>query len=418
MHRDLLGMLAIWLFALPAAILAGLLTVLKFRSDYQCDAGLLSSCHRGWFTCATIFQDNWSTIAGLPLTVYAAAFYAVLAVLAGLTLWMPRRMASIARTAVLVFAWGGLLVTLALAAYALLALRAMCLYCTYFYGVNVAVFVAARLMHPRGTTDGLRLLVRAPETAAVLAVAVLGLVTGVLVQRASYLRAIAGTDPYALRPCVTRLGGLEPSDIVATSAGEPAFVVKLFVDLDCPYCRDELQMWRELVAASPGGAALELRVYQYPRGVCDMSGQRLDSSPSCNAARALLCLTAGLADAEQAMIRLERMFALQDAPGQHFSHESLARVAREFGHDADPTRPAEADPFFQCMQSVATTATLHRHVRLARDVGELRAAPGALIIPLVDGRPRGEATQVHGRKPRAQIEAWIGRMIGEMERPS
>lgn len=73
MHRDLLGMLAVWVFSLPALLLSALLTELKFRSDHHCDAGLLSTCNKGWFTCTTIFQDRWSTVAGLPLQRGAGA---------------------------------------------------------------------------------------------------------------------------------------------------------------------------------------------------------------------------------------------------------------------------------------------------------------------------------------------------------
>lgn len=409
MHRDLLGMLAVWVFTVPALILSILLTILKFRADHLCDAGLLSTCHNGWFTCTTIFQDRWSTFAGLPLTVYAAAFYFVIAALAGLTLCNPRRMRMVARTAVLVFAWGGLCVTLLLASYAVFHLRAMCLYCGYFYGVNVAVFLAARMMHPRGTAVGLRPLTRAPEAAVVFAVSVLGFVTALLLQRALYLRAITETDPYALRPCVTRLSKLEPSAISVVGVGAPRAVVKLFVDLDCPLCREELQMWRGLVADRP----LELRVYQSPRDACDLGG--LDSSPGCNAARASLCLTGSLTDPTEALDRLERLFRLQDAPGSHFSHQSLATVAREYGLDADPTRAVEADPFFRCMQSQETTATLQRHIRLAREVGGLPSVPGALIVPLVDGRPRGEAWRIHGRKPKELLTGWIDQMFAETE---
>lgn len=416
MHPDALGMLAVWSFAVPGLILSALLTVLKFRSEHQCDEGLLSSCRGGWLSCGTIFQDPLATVAGLPLTVYASAFYLIVAALAGLTLCSPGRLRPVARSIVLVFAWAGLLVIVLLGSYAVLYLHALCLYCAYFYGTNVALFLAARTMHPGGALAGLRPLTRPSEALLVLAVAVLGFVTAVMVQRAVYLQAVRDTDPYALQPCVTRLSGLEPSDIVVPSERTPRFVVKLFVDLDCPHCREELGMWRQLVRdANESDRPIELRVYMFPQTACDATARKLDSSASCNAARALLCLTEDLRDPADAVARLERMFELQAVDGPHFSHERLAEVAREFGVDADPARPVGEDPLFECMRSPRTTATLHRQVRLARDVAGLTAAPGALIIPLADGRPTGTASRIVGRKPRALLEAWIEGIVRDAE---
>jgi hypothetical protein len=40
-------------------------------------------------------------------------------------------------------------------------------------------------------------------------------------------------------------------------------------------------------------------------------------------------------------------------------------------------------------------------------VAQLDAPPGALLVPLIDGRPGGQAFRVRGRKPAAQLSRWI-----------
>lgn len=408
MHRDLLGALAIWTFSLPGLLFSVLLTVLKFRADHLCDAAGLSACSGGLFGCSLVFHDAWAKVWDLPLTIYAAAFYLVAAVLAALMLLNPVRLRATIRPIFVPLAWAGVAVVVALGGYAALHLGTLCLYCAYLYLTNVGLLLAVQLMHPHGALAGARPLLRRSETTVVLAVAALGFVTAVMAQRTFYLLAAADGDPHALDPCVTRLNELEPSGIGVRGPALPRLGVALFLDLDCPHCREDFAVWRRLIAEeNEAGAGIELRVYQFPRDGCDTSGRTLDAHGSCNAARALLCLTQGLSAPELALAYVDRLFALQDQAAPHFTSARLAEVARSLGVDADPGRPAADDPLFSCMQSPATTATLHRHLRLAQDVAGLVAPPGALLIPLTGGQPTGRAMQIHGRKPRATLAAWI-----------
>ena len=59
------------------------------------------------------------------------------------------------------------------------------------------------------------------------------------------------------------------------------------------------------------------------------------------------------------------------------------------------------------MQSAATADLLRRHLSFGEAVAGLRAAPGALLVPLANGRPTGAAKQVQGRKPREFYEQWF-----------
>ena len=84
----------------------------------------------------------------------------------------------------------------------------------------------------------------------------------------------------------------------------------------------------------------------------------------------------------------------------------LALVAGAFAVEADA---GSADsPLFACMRSPEIAAELGRHLRFGEAVAGLRAAPGALLVPLRDGRPTGVAKQVQGRKPRDFYERYFG----------
>lgn len=59
------------------------------------------------------------------------------------------------------------------------------------------------------------------------------------------------------------------------------------------------------------------------------------------------------------------------------------------------------------MQSEAIADQLRRHLSFGESVAGLRAAPGALLVPLANGRPTGSAKQVQGRKPDDFYEQWF-----------
>jgi len=67
------------------------------------------------------------------------------------------------------------------------------------------------------------------------------------------------------------------------------------------------------------------------------------------------------------------------------------------------------------MRASTTADALVRDMRLAEDVAELDRPPGALLIPLRDGRPIGRARQVRGHKPRATLERWISDLLTDPE---
>ena len=407
LRADIVGSVSVWAFSLPGLLLSALLTVLRLRSDHRCDDTFLGACAGdGPLSCGTVLGDRWATVFGLPLTVYASAFFLVTLALAGATLVSPTLLRPLVRPTLLVLCWAALLVCVALALYAALGLGALCLYCVFIDGACLGLFLAAVLMN-----RGRLLPVRPPRgqlgaALLVFALAALAVLTAVAAQRALVLRyRSAAAEAEALRPCVVALRELEdPALTIPSAAGEPAFVAALFLDLACPHCRAEYGFWREYQRElAARGVAVELQLFHFPRGCSpDQGVADVSRARACDAARAQLCL--GRGDSERGLAVFDRMFAEQAEP---FTSEHLALISGAFAVEADA---GDADsPLFACMRGPDIAAELRRHVAFGEDVAGLRAAPGALLVPLKGGRPTGVAKQIQGRKPPEFYERWFGR---------
>jgi len=406
LRADLVGSVAVWAFSVPGLVLSALLTVLRLRSDHRCDDTFLGACSGdGLLACSTVLGDAWATVLGLPLTVHASAFYLVTLGLAGATLLSPGTLRPLVRPVLLLAAWAGLAVAAMLAVYAVVGLGALCLYCLFLDGACLGVFLAALLAN-RG-----RLLPRRPPrgqlaaTLMVAGVAGLGFVTAVTAQRALIFQYRSSeAEAEALRPCVVALRELEvPALRLPSPAGPPTFIAALFLDLACPHCRAEYEFWRGYqVELAARGLAVELQLFHFPRGCSPEPGvSDVSRARACDAARAQLCL--GRGDHERGLGAFERLFAEQAEP---FTSEHLALVAGAFAVEADA---GDADsPLFACMRSPEVAAELRRHLSFGEAVAGLRAAPGALLVPLRDGRAEGAARQVQGRKPREFYERYFG----------
>ncbi|MBA3548083.1 MAG: hypothetical protein H0T76_16500 [Nannocystis sp.] len=405
-RADLVGSVSVWAFSVPGLVLSALLTVLRLRSDHRCDDTFLGACSGdGLLSCSTVLGDAWATVFGLPLTVYASAYFLVTLGLAGATLLSPHTLRPLVRPVLLLASWAGLAVAVALAIYAVFGLGALCLYCLFLDGVCLGVFLAAMLGNRGRVLPVWPPRAQLGATWMVAGVAGLGFLTAVTVQRALVLQfRNDAAEAEALRPCVVALRELEvPALRLPSPAGPPTHIAALFLDLACPHCKAEYAFWRAYqVELAERGVAVELQLFHFPRecspeaGVSDVSRAR-----ACDAARAQLCL--GRGDSERGLGVFERMFAEQAEP---FTSEHLAQLAGSFAVEADA---GSADsPLFACMRGPEVAAELHRHLTFGEAVAGLRAAPGALLVPLRDGRPTGVAKQVQGRKPREFYERYFG----------
>lgn len=404
------GAAAVWAFAGPGLLLSGLLTTLRVRSELRCDEPFVGAC-AGPSACGTVLGDAWSTVLGLPLTVYASAFFGVVMGLAAIVLVRPS-LAPAVRPALLTGAWAAVAVCLVLATYAAVWLQALCLYCLFLDGTCVGVLLAAMLVD-RGRVVGWP---RTRATAVVVLASALAFAAAVAGQRLWILRAHAAASAgEALHPCVVALRELEtPALRIASSrpraddpAARPAFVAALFLDLSCAHCRAEYAFWRTYQAAlADRGIDVELQLFHFPRGCSPEPGAPdVSRARACDAARAHLCLAG--TDSERSLALIDRLMADQDAP---FTSDRLAAIAGEFGEAADAGDPDS--PLFACMRASPSAAMLARHVSFAERVAGLYAAPGVLLVPLVDGRPTGSAQQVQGTKPQEFYDRWFSRHTG------
>lgn len=402
------GAAAVWAFAVPGLLLSGLMTGLRVRSELRCDDPFLGACSTAGGDCGTVLGDTWATVLGLPLTVYASAYFAVVLGLAALVLIRPALTIAV-RAALLVAAWAAVLVCLALASYAAVWLQALCLFCVFLDGTCCGVLLAALLIHRGPVWPGLR----SPATWTVLATTALAFVAGVAGQRLWIARThAAATAGDALHPCVVALRELETPSLRIASAedpgAQPQVVAALFLDLSCAHCKAEYGSWRTYQGElARRGIAVELQLFYFPRG-CSVAAGVADVSRTraCDAARAHVCLAG--ADSEHSLALFDRLLAAQD---DAFTGERLAAIAAEFGVAADAGDAGS--PLFACMASAETAATLTRHVTFAETVARLYAAPGLLLVPLVEGQPVGTAQQVQGHKPREFYERWFERHAPE-----
>lgn len=398
------GAAAVWLFAAPGLLLAGMLTLLRVKAEVRCDDPYFGSCV-GPQGCETVLADTWATVLGLPLTVHAAGFFVVMLGLSGTMVIRPGLSAAL-RPALLTCAWAGVLVCAALATYAAVWLQALCLYCVFLDGTCVGVLLAAMLAN-RGR------VAERPRSAAtwiVLAAAGLVFVAAVLGQRLAILRAHAAATSGALHPCVVAMRELEtPALRVAAGEGEeaPGYVAGLFLDLSCAHCRAEYTLWRGFQKVlADRGVAVELQLFHFPRGCSTAAGAPdVSRTRACDAARAQLCLAG--TDSERSLKLFDRLLADQDGA---FTSDRVAALAAEFGEAADASDPNS--PLFVCMRGPEVAATLARHASFAETVADLHAAPGVLVVPLVDGRPGGQALRSQGHKPREFYEAWFATQGG------
>lgn len=402
LRSSVVGAVAVWAFGLPGLLLGGLLTTMRVGSELHCDDPFLGCADGAVLACGTVLGDAWATVLGLPLTTYASAYFVVVLGLATAVLVRPG-LTAVVRTPLLVAAWTAVAVCGALAAYAAVWLQAVCLYCLFLDGACLGVLLAALLVHRGGALAELRMRV----TWVSLLACGLAFAAAVAGQRL-WIRTLhaAAASREALHPCVVALREIETpalriaSGVIAARDPEatPDVVSALFLDLSCAHCRAEYAFWREYQATlADRGVNVELQVFHFPRG-CSVAEGAADISRTraCDAARAHLCLAGG--DSSRSLALLDAMMAGQEEP---FTRERLAAIAEQVG--------GEVAALDACMQAPATAAALARHVSFAETVGHLYAAPGALLVPLVEGRPTGTAQQVQGRKPQEFYDRWFER---------
>lgn len=394
--RESLGAIALLLFSAPALLFGVFLTALKLRTEHRCDGLLQNVCGSG---CSAALDDPWSQIFGVPLSAYATAFYAVLAVNALFVGVWPQTFAAPARFPLLALGVAGLGVALALGLYLALGLGTWCELCMLLYLANLGVFLAAWLINPEGLVRGLARGWRRVELvgATMIVVSAAVFVTLVLVQRRLYDEAVAeaarSRAQFTSLTCSEeQIRSLPPTSLRLASEGPPEVVAAVFIDLACRHCREEVAFWRAYQAERADFLQVEFFHFSADSACGPLDSPALQKNQSCNAALALECMSALAPGAE--LDHLDRLLALQDGPEPFFALDRLAALEQDLG----------APGLVACMESGAPLAKVRRHIAFGVQ-SKLTAPPSTLLVPFSRGRPRGQALAFRGGgKSRAFVD--------------
>lgn len=408
LHPDQIGALLVCLLSAPGVLLSSFLTIAKFRSEYRCDAWLLSACSFwDWFDCNRVLQSFWATpFYRLPISVYSTAYYLVLFGLGVAALSSSRRILPVVRPIILWMAWIGFSLIIFLGAYAYFVVGSACSYCLVIYGLTLAILLSATIMNPQGHRVGLAAMFE-PKTARGGVVLLVTLVFLALVsaQMVQYRR---GASRFELEQCAT--GGLLPESDVQSAARAPEVQISLFVDLACEHCKREYEVWRSLVAGQP--EKYRLAIYHYARtGDCVPPDFRwysgtAEKNYSCDAAQAVECVERELPDAGLRMV--DALFALQGGEAPLFGPDRLVAAARQAGLTDLPDGPdALAHPFYKCLQGKKTVALASDHATFLMDQGILSTPVTYLTFFRKDGRPRPRMIMIKGAKHYNNLEKFL-----------
>src|SRR5690606_36032426 len=138
-----IGAAAALLLSLVGAGIGVYLTVLKFRMTYTPCASTKGSCAIGGLSCEDALQSSWSTLMGLPISLWGTAFYIAAALVAGGLFLRPGFLRGAARPLLLALALFDVLVSLVYGTYAFAVLKAPCPYCLSLYVISGLLLMCA-----------------------------------------------------------------------------------------------------------------------------------------------------------------------------------------------------------------------------------------------------------------------------------
>lgn len=396
-----LGALLVCLLCVPGAAMSVFLTVAKFRSEYRCDASILSACSFGWFDCNRVLDSAWATpLYRLPISVYSTAYYLVLFGLGCAALWYPVRLLAVVRPMILSLAWIGLVAVLCLMAYAYLVVESACSYCIVIYGITSTIFLAASLMNPRGHRAGLReLLAPMRRRGAVWLLACLSFLALVSAQMVRYFGGVAKVE---FDRCLAE--SELPQSTLDVGARRPRTQISVFLDLACEFCRREYEGWRSFVAEHP--ADYRLVVYHYVRaGSCvpprfPWLSAKAEKNGSCEAAQAVEC--AELYQKGAGLRMVDTLFKMQERSSPYFHMESIAEAAREIGIDVPPE--GMEHPFLRCITSGKTATIIAEHAHFALEQNNRSTPITYLTFYDEKGRRLPQMIHIKGAKNYGSVE--------------
>lgn len=242
------------------------------------------------FNCDAVNTSEFSEIAGIPVALFGAAFYAAAALIATLS-WQKVR--GFHNAPLILVGGGGAAVLAAIGlAIASSTLGAWCVLCISTYGLSTILLVSAVLAW-RAPDDAVTKDDPGKDRSGIVAVATGALFLGLGVMGSSAETAIPGADPGDQDAGIEQLYTQVPGSIVLTGKepcwGSPdaPYTLVEFADFECPHCGLSFPELQPLVAANP-----DLRVCfkNYPLSPeCNPNVGRNMHPMACMAAAASLC---------------------------------------------------------------------------------------------------------------------------------
>lgn len=392
--RQRLGAAFILLVGLAGLGVSIYLTVLKFRMAYTPCLTARGGCNVGGLSCEDALSSAWSTLLGLPISLWGAAFYLAVAALAGGLLRRPHFLRGAAPALLVGLAWFGALVSVALGVYAFGVLRSPCPFCISLYLVSALLLGGALLLRRAQIRSDRAASLERLRQAAVLdgafLVAVLFVVAaGVQSVTYQYSRRLVDAQAGCPEPVKTL-----PAASIKIGASDPKAIVALFIDLTCSHCKAEFKV---VVNALNGGQFPEptqLWIFHTPRQPCDpeafpagyaKSDDSVRFDNACLAARAAECMEKLQPGAGIELIG--GMYALHDSREPNvplFTAERIGNQAVELEMQIDPDDPDNR--LFQCINTdSAVIASITEHQRYAED--PKFKVPTIAVYHAVGGQP-------------------------------
>lgn len=371
------------------------LTVLKFRIEHTPCLVDANVCRVGGMDCNAALQSAWSTVLGLPVSVWSGALYLVMLGLAADVLVRGAFFRGVAPALLLVSAAVNALGSAAMAAHAFTAHELQCPYCVALYVVSALLLIAGTFIFraPRGRGERLRdRQVDVLDAAFVFGVL---LVTAAGVQSVAYQYARRGVDP--AEGCAVARERL-PDPALRVGPAAPDAIVALFLDLSCRHCAREFLNVARTVQQGLLEVPTQVWIFHAPQQVCaadtlppttpEVAHAR--NNNACLAARAAVCIEelrpgAGLQT-------LGALFGLQGDPdsGPLFTALKVGECAVDLGLEIDPDEPD--NPLFRCIDGDAALGTIVDHQRYA--IAHGLHVPAGFVYPVRDGAPVLDAAHV------------------------
>ncbi|PCC69081.1 Uncharacterized membrane protein [Nannocystis exedens] len=371
------------------------LTVLKFRMTFTPCASTKGACAIGGMSCEDALQSSWSTLLGLPISLWGSAFYLVVAVVAGGLFLRSGFLRGAARPLLLGLALFDIAVSAVYGSYAFLVLKAPCPYCLSLYVISALLLMCALFaVHgaPRNLWKRLTTRRQADLLDAVFVAGVV-FVVGLGVQSVGYQATRRFVD--AQTGCAAPTAAL-PATVIVTGAAEPKVGIALFLDLSCPHCSNEFRNVGRAIRSKELDVPTRVYVFHTPRAACDTEAFPAGypkhhpdafNGGACLAAKAAECVEKLRPGAGFDMIAA--LFALQADPdpngGPLFSPERVASKAVDIGLEIDPDD--RDNELFQCINNDKdgpARITAHQKFAVEQDY----KVPTGYVFPLENGAPR------------------------------